>query len=283
MDDYSVTSFIQSFIRFSCEAGYPKKLLSDEGSQLVKGCETMKLSFTDIKNQLHHQKAVEYEVCPVGGHNMHGKVERKIQQIKSSLDKRINNERLSILQWETLVSQISNSINDLPLALGNIVSDFEAMDLITPNRLRLGRNNNRSPVYPLHVTNNYDKMLKCNEEIYNSWFEGWLISHAPKLMHQPKWFISDVDIKVGDIVLFLKNEGSISNVYQYGKIIEVIRSNDDKIRKVKVEYQNSNENVKRTTFRSVRGLVVIHPIDELNLIQELGMIANNVNEIKRNA
>ena len=50
-------------------------------------------------------------------------------------------ERLSILQWETLAAEISNSIDNLPLAIGNITGDLENLDLITPNRLRLGRNN----------------------------------------------------------------------------------------------------------------------------------------------
>ena len=53
---------------------------------------------------------------------------------------------MSILQWETIKAEISNAINDLLLALGNIVGDFGQMDLITPNRLGLGRNNDRSPV-----------------------------------------------------------------------------------------------------------------------------------------
>ena len=44
-------------------------------------------------------------------------------------------------KWETVSAEIANAINDLPLALGNIVSNYENMDLITPNRLRLGRNN----------------------------------------------------------------------------------------------------------------------------------------------
>ena len=50
MEDYSTQSFIQSFIRFSCEVGYPKFILIDEGSQLVKRCGDMRLSYTDIKN-----------------------------------------------------------------------------------------------------------------------------------------------------------------------------------------------------------------------------------------
>ena len=61
-------------------------------------------------------------------------------------NKTMSNERLSILQWETLAAEVANSINYLPLALGSITSDFESMDLITPNYLRLGRNNDRSPI-----------------------------------------------------------------------------------------------------------------------------------------
>jgi len=206
MEDYSSISFIQSFIRFSCEAGYPKMLLPDEGSQLVKGCREVKLNFYDIKHRLHQDVAVEFDVCPVGGHHMHGKVERKIREVKSSLERSMSNERLSIIQWETICSQVANSVNNLPLALGNYVSDFESMDLITPNRLRLGRNNNRSPSGTLTISNNFDKILTNNCRIFDSWFENWLVAHVPKLMSHPKWYNNTYELKEGDIVLFLKNE-----------------------------------------------------------------------------
>ena len=39
-------------------------------------------------------------------------------------------------------------------------------------------------------------------QIFNSWFDNWLVSHVPKLMKQPKWFKSDLDIKHGDVVFF---------------------------------------------------------------------------------
>ena len=81
------------------------------------------------------------------------------------------NERLSVLQWETLPAEISHSISNLPLAIGNITGDPENLDLITPNRLRLGRNNDRSPMGPLTVSNNPKTFLKCIEEIFNAWFE----------------------------------------------------------------------------------------------------------------
>lgn len=81
MEDYSTQSFIQSFTRFSCDVGYPKTLLVDAGSQLVRGCQEMTFSFHDAKYKLHSNQSVDFEVCPVGGHNEHGRVERKIKEI----------------------------------------------------------------------------------------------------------------------------------------------------------------------------------------------------------
>ena len=273
MEDYSTTAFLQAFIRISCEVGYPKLILTDGGSQLVRGCETMKLNYQAVQRKLHLEMKVELETCPVGGHNMHGKVERKIKHIKESIDKSIQNERLSILQWETLVSEIANSINDLPLALGSIVADLENLDLITPNRLRLGRNNDRSPVGPLFVTHQADKFLKLNVQIFNAWFESWLISHVPKLMKQPKWFDNDRDISEGDIVLFLKQEGSYIGGYQYGMVKSLHKSKDGIIRSVNLKYRNYKEKVDRVTCRAVRQLVMIHSVDELDIISELGEVA----------
>jgi len=136
MDGYATTTFIQSFVRFASRYGFPRKVFIDEGSQLVKGTQDMRLSYTDIKSTLHKERSINFQTCPVGGHNMNGKVERKIKEINASLERSINNERLSILQWETIVAVIANSINNLPLAVGNIV-DVENMDLLTPNRLIL--------------------------------------------------------------------------------------------------------------------------------------------------
>ena len=159
MEGYETSDFIQAFIRFSCDSGYPKVLLPDEGSQLVSACENMKLDFYDLKYQLHLKTSVEFKTCPVGGHNTHGKVERKIRHVRESLEKNIMNERLSVLQWETLASTIANSMNNMPLGLGSLVGDLENLDLITPNRLKLGRNNNRSPMGPVEVTGKVSEFL----------------------------------------------------------------------------------------------------------------------------
>ena len=133
MEDYSTSAFMLGFVRFSCSVGYPKMLLPDEGSQLVRGCKEMQLSYTDIKQQLHVEYGIEFDTCPVGGHNMHGKIERKIQHVRQALGKELDKERLSVLQWETVGDQIANCINDTPLAVRYVPQDVEQIDLLTPN------------------------------------------------------------------------------------------------------------------------------------------------------
>ena len=279
MDGYDSSSFLMGFSRFSCEVGFPKKLLIDAGSQLMSGCEKMELNMCDIRGVLNREYGMDFNVCPVGGHNYNGKVERKIKVVKESIYKAAHLQRLSILQWETLCCEIANSINNLPIAIGNKTDDLESLDLITPNRLRLGRNNDRSPVGTLDVSDNVDRILQLISDIFNTWWETWLVSALPKIVPKPKWFRNDAHLKVGDIVLFNKVEGSYTaGAYKYGAVEEVHRSADGRIRSVTIRYRNSTEGINRTTTRAVRSLVVIHRIDELNIMEELGkavLINNN--------
>ena len=112
-----------------------------------------------------------FDTCPLGGHNYNSKVERRVRHIKESLDKSCQNERLSIFQWETVSSEVTNAVNDLPLALGNIVSDNKNMDLLTPNKLMLGRNNERSPVSPISVSGNFS--WKYINKYTSIWYGPW--------------------------------------------------------------------------------------------------------------
>ena len=276
-EDYSAVSFVLAFIRFSCKLGYPRKLLIDPGSQLLKGCDEMIISFTDVANALH-EYGVTYETCPVGAHFMHGKVERKIRHIKESFNKHFYNEKFSAIQWETFGDKIANCINNLPIALGNKSQGLEDMDLLTPNRLLLARNNNRCPINSLRMSGDYQAIINQNNELQEVWFKSWLKSYVPSLMHHPKWFNNDKDAMVGDVVLFLKSDREFDRQYQYGIIVDVKKSRDGRIRQLEIEYQNSTEKVKRSTTRASRDIVVIHPVGELGIVRELNNLSENVSK-----
>ena len=98
-----------------------------------------------------------------------------------------------------------------------------------------------------------------------------MISALPKLIQQPKWFKNDINMKKGDVVLFNKSEGSLIGEYKYGMVEEAKLGADGCVRSVVVKYKNSTENVFHTTNRAVRSLVVIHRLDEIDLMEEVGM------------
>ena len=272
MENYSTDSFVSGFIRFSCTFGYPKYVLPDYGSQLVKGCEDMTYTFTDVKQRLSTEHGVDFRPCPVGAHYIHGKVERKIREVKKSVEVRVHKEKLSILQWETLMQQVSNSINNHPIGLRNYTSDLENLDLITPNRLILGRNNDRCPNSPLTLSYDHKQLIERNADIFRAWFKAWLISYLPSLMERPKWHKTDREMQVGDVVLFLKSEREFDEQYQYGIVSATHKGQDGHVRKVDVDYKNATENVRRTTCRGVRELVSIFPIDELDIYERLNLM-----------
>ena len=99
---------------------------------------------------------------------MHGKVERKIEEVKKSIEKTILNEQHSVIQWETCAAEIANRINDLPLAFGNIASDYKTMEVITPSRFKLGQNNDRSPSGCVEITSDSKKIPETNQNIFNA-------------------------------------------------------------------------------------------------------------------
>ena len=131
---------------------------------------------------------------------------------------------------------IANSINNLPIAIRNEVSDYEAIDLLTPNRLRLGRNNERCPdgemitmVNPLNIldenTNIFTELIRwflfrsvClnslsqNEDYFASYIscglnlklilqsnQKWRICGAQKLMNAAQhYFTWHKEVKPGE-------------------------------------------------------------------------------------
>ena len=171
--------------------------------------------------------------------------------------KELDTRRLSIMQFETLGIQISNSINNLSIGVGNKTDQLENLDILTPNRLILGKNNDRCPTQSLELTHDLKRIIESNANIFRAWFNSWLISYVPTLIEQRKWFENDSEISVGDVVLILKSEQEFDQKYQYGIVRNVNKGRDKCVRSVEIEYQNHNENTKRRTIRGVREVVVI--------------------------
>ena len=274
MQSYNTAAFLQAYTRFSSRFGHPSRMYIDEGSQLMKACRSMEINLVDLTHSLNsqYQVGIKYQTCPVGGHNAHGIVERSIREVKKLFNLLYSGLRLDILTYETAFLSISNELNNLPICLGSRTSNLDHVDLITPSRLILGRNNRRALGGHARIQGP-SRLMKQMEQVYEAWWKVWQNERLVDYIPQPRqWTETRGEIKVGDVVIFLKTdkEQSLGDpVWKMGRIKELEISNDGLARTAIVEYKNATESVFRTTRRSVRKIAVLHREGDLELVQEL--------------
>ena len=85
-------------------------------------------------------------------------------------------------------------------------------------------------------------------------------------------------------MLFKKCEGAVgAGTYQYGIIQTISPSSDDVIRNVIVKYRNADEGKDRETKRAVKSLILIHKIDELNIMKEMADASQYIDGLFKNS
>ena len=89
-------------------------------------------------------------------HHQQGRVEAKIKIMRQMLNawSASCRECNTLLGWETLFARVASAIDDLPIACGSTSAACDlGWEIITPNRLKLGRNNNRQLDGPILLDN----------------------------------------------------------------------------------------------------------------------------------
>ena len=238
----------------------------------MKALEEAEVSLKDMQHLCYKEKGVMFRTCPVSGHNMHGLAEAKIFAVQECLTRlKIENMRLHATGYQTFLKLVENEMNSLPIGVtyGRARDNSPLLQLIYPNLLRLGRNNQRSLDGTIKLPHHPGELLKKVEDGFAMFYELWNTSIVPKMMKCPKWFDSKSEIKVGDIVYFRKTEGELSSKWTVGLVIDVVHGKDGVVRRCTVQYQNATESKKRETDRAARSLIKLFHIDDTSWKQDL--------------
>ncbi len=189
---------------------------------------------------------------------------------------------MDILSFESAFCYVSNELNNLPICIGANFKDLSELDVLTPNRILLGRNNRHSMSGPCTVDSK-SRMLEVIESVFQAWWEVWNNTRlADFVSKSPKWFRSSPNLEVGDIVIFTKDghEPKLGEVvWTVGRVVEAVPSRvDGKVRQVKIEYKNAsefkhNKAPTRTTNHAARSVARLSKEGELGLMQELAAAA----------
>ena len=228
VSDSSSTECILLLKRFISRYGAPSNITSDNGKCFVSA-ETQ-----DFATSRNIMWKFNLESAPWQG----GFFERLVKSVKRCLKKILINARLNFLEMLTLLTKIELIINNRPLTY--IYDDVEELPL-TPNNLIYGRllnqvvNDTKDTQDELTFENLTERVDNVNRILLHFW-KRWKAEYVVDLREHhklKKGCSDDCELSVNDIVLVV-NDKQPRYLWRIGRIQELIKGRDDKVRGAKV-------------------------------------------------
>ena len=261
---YDTSHFLLALSRFASMRGWPEKIFSDPGSQLLGA--NREINEAAKRNGIDH--GMQWIVGPADSPWRQGAVESLVKSTKRALHYAVNNQRLSAPEFLTVCTEAANLINERPIGL--LPSLDSQINVLTPNCLLLGRATSANPggwqPQSSSMKTRYDLVSHIGTQFWKHWIEYF----APTLVYQNKWYQRSRDLKVGDIVL-VADANTLKGNYRLARVTMTHPSKDGKVRTATVSYKNfkAGETVRQysgskdiSVTRSAQRLVLLVPVDE---------------------
>ena len=154
--DYSTQTLIMLLRRFVALRGYPEKLYSDTGSQLVGASNELE----GIIKGFHQEKLAEFgvdkgltwEFAAPDGPWQNCCSEALIKSVKKAIRGATGSQVLSFSELQTVCLEAANLLSERPVSRHPTDPDHGAY--LCPNHLLLGRASSRVPSGPFHQSEN---------------------------------------------------------------------------------------------------------------------------------
>jgi hypothetical protein len=261
---------IAALERHSARHGIPSLIFVDQGTQLL-ALQNAEVTLRDANHILRESVGLEIVPSTAKSHCERGRVERKIKTLREMLQKTAvsTDIALTALQWETVFSKMASQIDDIPMArVDKTNSEDPGWELLTPNRFKLGRCNNRSieGTIALDSKTGPVDLLQRIQDIQSYWYELLLDRLHHLIPRSSKWLKTD-PVLLNDIVIFrfVDNQNSKLETWKVGKVSAI----ESVGRRIVVSYPqlspNGSEVSMRAVNRSPRDLCVISSASEIPL------------------
>ena len=269
MEGAETQDVVAAIERHASRYGVPGEMYIDSGSQL-KALEHASFSIRDLEHQVYKSQGIKLKVSNAKAHEERGRVERKIRTIRETLSRLgiKSSNPMTALQWESVFWKIASTIDNLPLARStNTSASKTSYEIITANRLKIGRNNSRNlegAGFRLALSQDVGRILERNREIYQDWYRIFM-ENIHELMIKPnKWDIAGELPKVGDIVTFVMNDSGYGKEGTTWKLGEVVKTEP---RKISISYVSkvsiSGKSTKGEVTRNPRDVSILFTTNEL--------------------
>ena len=149
--DYSTDSFLQVLRLFASIRGWPHKIHSDRGTQLVRASKELKGAIKGIDKEsvktLGRKQGMLWEFTPAEAPWMNGVTESLVKSVRVALSHAIGEQVLEFSTLQTVLFEAAELVNSR--SIGRHPTDPDEGVYLSPNDLLLGRSTSRAPRGPL--------------------------------------------------------------------------------------------------------------------------------------
>ena len=260
LDGLTTQTVVMALERHASRYGMPAHIFVDSGTQLEKLGDTH-FSLRDVNGWETQGKRFTVKVSTPKAHEQQGRVESKIKIVRKLLQSLSDTAELvnTLLGWETTFLRIADQIDDLPIARGSDRAPTDlGWEIITPNRLKLGRNNFRQLEGTIILSNAPQTQLERNRLCQERWYE--LFVERIHLLVPRAVRIDAVALQPDDVVLFVFQDAGIPRmwVWRLGVIVRQVSRTTYEIRYISVP-----GGPPRLIMRDARHISLVHKSDEI--------------------
>ena len=260
--NYSTDGFLLVLRRFISLRGYPQKIFSDNGTNLVGASNELKqaiqgLDWKEIQNY-GIDKGTEWIFSPGDAPWYNGATEALVKSVKRALNAVGGEHIFCFNEYQTLLFEAAQLVNQRPIGIKPKQPNDGSY--LCPNDLILGRSSPSVPQGPFKERCSHKYRLDFVQKSVECFWRRWTREVFPSLVITPKWHVERRNVQKGDVVL-IGDSNELRGKWKMGIVVETIPSLDGRIRRVKVRYCNPNETVER----AVQRLIVLVPADENEL------------------
>lgn len=237
--DLTSDAFIAALKRFFARRGKAAKIYSDNGKNFIGANRELSrfIKIVKEKDELFsnflNREEVSLHFIPPRAPHFGGLWEAGVKSFKFYLKRIVGNLKLTYEEFLTVIIQIEGMLNSRPLV--PLSEDTDEVEVLTPAHFLIGRQLT-SIVEPdlTHLKENrlklWQKITKHTQLIWKK----WSLDYLNNMQQRTKWKFQKNEVKRGNIVV-IKEDNLPPCKWALGKITDVIRGKDERVRVVVVK------------------------------------------------
>ena len=239
--DASAMELMQVLRRFFSYRGYPKVLLSDNGTQMVGAEKELRLMIKgwNVKQlkEFCADRSIKWQFTTPLAPHQNGATEAMVKTVKVALKKAVGDAVLAPFELHTCLVEIANLFNQRPI--GRIPTDPDDGSYLCPNDILLGRATSTVPQGPFRQTKNPYHRFEFCQRIVDAFWKKWSRDVLPQLVPRKKWNTASRNVKVDDYVV-VADPNAMRGKWEVGKVVQVFPGDDGYVRNVLVKTNRGN-------------------------------------------